>query len=177
MAATPPPQPEPFGIWVLIWLGGVASFRLIYSSWHSHVSVRKNRSIWLSDIKSFTNTALEDRDLIFNSPHLIFLFCSVIAVVVLIPISLSPSPAPLSYCCYVRQTNGQTRPARQIAMTGRGITVRVSDVFWSNTSAISSRSRQKGLQYAVEGYIQMFDFVVNWRKIKLGSSKTQHNSS
>ena len=39
-------------------------------------------------------------------------------------------------------------------MTGRGIPVRVSDLFWSNTSAISSRSRQKGLQYAVEGYIQ-----------------------
>ena len=58
------------------------------------------------------------------------------------------------YCCYVRQTNGQTRPARQIAMTGRGIPVRISDLFWSNTSAISSRSRQKGLQYAVEGYIQ-----------------------
>ena len=32
--------------------------------------------------------------------------------------------------------------------------MRVSDSFWSNTCAISSRSRQKGLQYAVEGYIQ-----------------------
>ena len=30
----------------------------------------------------------------------------------------------------------------------------MSDDFWSNTSAISSRSRLKGLQYAVEGYIQ-----------------------
>src|SRR4029434_2146120 len=30
----------------------------------------------------------------------------------------------------------------------------VSVIFWSNTSAISSRSRQNGLQYAVEGYIQ-----------------------
>ena len=32
--------------------------------------------------------------------------------------------------------------------------VSVSDSFWSNVSAISSRSRQNGLQYAVEGYIQ-----------------------
>ena len=32
--------------------------------------------------------------------------------------------------------------------------MRVSDSFWSNTCAISSRLRQKGLQYAVEGYIQ-----------------------
>ena len=38
--------------------------------------------------------------------------------------------------------------------TGRSITVHVSDSFWSNTCAISSRLRQKGLQYAVEGYIQ-----------------------
>lgn len=39
-------------------------------------------------------------------------------------------------------------------MTESDIPVRVSDLFWGNTSAISSRSRQKGLQYAVEGYIQ-----------------------
>src|SRR4029434_10752660 len=32
--------------------------------------------------------------------------------------------------------------------------VSVSDSVWGNTSAISSRSRQKRLQYAVEGYIQ-----------------------
>src|SRR4029434_6920565 len=30
----------------------------------------------------------------------------------------------------------------------------VSDYFWSNISAISSRSRQNGVQYAVERYIQ-----------------------
>ena len=39
-------------------------------------------------------------------------------------------------------------------MSGKNIAVRVSDSFWSNTCAISSRSRQKGLQYAVEGYIK-----------------------
>lgn len=60
-------------------------------------------------------------------------------------ISLSPSPAPLSYCCYLRQTNGQTRAARQIAMTAKGIPVRVSDLFWSNTSAISSKIEAKGV--------------------------------
>ena len=38
----------------------------------------------LSDINLFTNTALEDRDLIFNSPHLIFLFCSIVAVVLIV---------------------------------------------------------------------------------------------
>ena len=74
----------------------MASFRLTYSSWLSHVSVRKNKSIWLSDINLFTNIALEDRDLMFNSPHLIFLFCSVSAVVVLIPIRLL-SIAPLLF--------------------------------------------------------------------------------
>ena len=34
------------------------------------------------------------------------------------------------------------------------LSVSVSDSFLSNISAISSRSRQNGLQYAVKGYIQ-----------------------
>jgi len=78
MAATPPPWPVPRGMWVLIWLG-VDSFRLTYSSWPSQVSVRQNKSIWYSDIKSFSNTSLDDRDLMFKSLHLILLFCCAIS--------------------------------------------------------------------------------------------------
>ena len=44
---------------------------------------------------------------------------------------------------------------KAMASTGiRAIAVSGSEDFWSNASAISSRSRQKGLQNAVEGYIQ-----------------------
>ncbi|KAI9522054.1 hypothetical protein NQZ68_040170 [Dissostichus eleginoides] len=35
----------------------------------------------------------------------------------------------------------------------RNVGVALTDSFWSNNAAISSRSRQKGLQYAMEGYI------------------------
>ena len=44
---------------------------------------------------------------------------------------------------------------RTIAMAGLiSIPIGISDWFWSNAADISSRARQKGLQYAVEGYVQ-----------------------
>ena len=70
MAATPPPLPLSLGMCVLMWLGGVDSLRLTYLSWYSQVSVRQNKSILLSYISSFINTALDDRDRIFKSPLL-----------------------------------------------------------------------------------------------------------
>ena len=84
MAATPPPRPVSRGMWVLIWLGGVDSFRLVYSSWRSQVSVRQNKSIWWSDIISLINTPLEERDLVFKSPHLTLLFWSITEVVLIL---------------------------------------------------------------------------------------------
>lgn len=67
MAATPPPRPVSQRMWVLIWLGGVDSLRLTYSSELSQVSVRQHESIWWF-------TSLAGRNLIFKSPHLILLF-------------------------------------------------------------------------------------------------------
>src|SRR4029434_2686425 len=52
------------------------------------------------------------------------------------------------------KTPGTVNPKAMASTGTSAISVSVSDSFWSNISAISSRSRQKGLQYAVEGYIQ-----------------------
>ena len=63
-------------------------------------------------------------------------------------------PAPLVTVA-TSDTIPETVKPKAMVITGtNAIAVSVSDDFWSNTSAISSRSRQKGLQYAVEGYIQ-----------------------
>ena len=63
-------------------------------------------------------------------------------------------PAPLVTVA-TSDTIPGTVKLKAMASTGTSaIAVSVSDDFWSNTSTISSRSRQKGLQYAVEGYIQ-----------------------
>ena len=62
------------GAWVLIWLG-VDSFKLIHSSWHSLVSVRKNTSMWRSDIRRFTNTAM-DGSICCSDSTLSLYFCN-----------------------------------------------------------------------------------------------------
>src|SRR4029434_9459875 len=62
--------------------------------------------------------------------------------------------APLAIVATSDTIPGTVKP-KAMAVTGTSaIAVSVSDDFWRYTSTISSRSRQKGLQYAVEGYIQ-----------------------
>ena len=63
-------------------------------------------------------------------------------------------PAPLVTVATSDTIPGTVKPKAMASTGTSAIAVSVSDDFWSNTSAISSRSRQKGLQYAVEGYIQ-----------------------
>ena len=69
-------------------------------------------------------------------------------------IDRSPGHAPLVIVATSDTIPGTVNP-KAMASTGISATaLSVSEDFLSNTSAISSRSRQKGLQYAVEGYIQ-----------------------
>ena len=63
-------------------------------------------------------------------------------------------PAPLVTVATSDTIPGTVKPKAMASTGTSGIAVSVSDDLWSNTSTISSRSRQKGLQYAVEGYIQ-----------------------
>ena len=61
-------------------------------------------------------------------------------------------PAPLVTVPTSDTIPGTVKPKAMASTGTSAIAVSVSDDFWSNTSTISSRSRQKGLQYAVEGY-------------------------
>ena len=61
-------------------------------------------------------------------------------------------PAPLVTVAMSDTIPGTVKPKAMASTGTSAIAVSVSDDFWSNTSTISSRSRQKGLQYAVEGY-------------------------
>src|SRR4029434_11283069 len=63
-------------------------------------------------------------------------------------------PAPLVTVATSDTIPGTVKPKAMASTGTSAIGVSVSDDFESNTSTISSRSRQKGLQYAVEGYIQ-----------------------
>src|SRR4029434_7519725 len=63
-------------------------------------------------------------------------------------------PAPLVTVATSDTTPGTVKPKAMASTWTSAIAVSVSDDFWSNISTISSRSRQNGLQYAVEGYIQ-----------------------
>src|SRR4029434_10546240 len=63
-------------------------------------------------------------------------------------------PAPLVTVATSDTIPGTVKPKATASTGTSAIAVSVSDDFWSNTSTISSRSRQKGLQYAVEGCIQ-----------------------
>src|SRR4029434_6924228 len=68
--------------------------------------------------------------------------------------SSGTGPAPLVTVATSDTIPGTVKP-KAMARTGTSaIAVSVSDDFWSNTSTISCRSRQNGLQYAVEEYIQ-----------------------
>ena len=56
--------------------------------------------------------------------------------------------------------------------------VAVSESFWNNSALISSRSRQKGLQYALEGYIHNLKIKkeVNITVIEADSYRSQVKS-
>ena len=64
--------------------------------------------------------------------------------------------------------NTGTVNPKAMASTGiNSIAICVSEDFWSNTSAISSRSRHKGLRNAVEGYIQNIKISNEWETTKI----------
>src|SRR4029434_9720988 len=69
-------------------------------------------------------------------------------------LTVRQSPAPLVTVATSDKTPGTVNPKAMASTGTSAISVSVSDYFWSNTSAISSRSRQNELKYAVEGYIQ-----------------------
>ena len=68
------------------------SLRPTHSSWRSQVSLRQNKSKLLFDISSFINTPLDERDLIFKSPHLSLFTLQTTSLVVLIFIEFLCEP-------------------------------------------------------------------------------------
>ena len=83
---------------------------------------------------SFTNIALDDRDLIFKSPHLILLICCTIAVVVLIFIRFLCIVFPLF-----------TLEVGLVNLSGRGADT-VSMGFWVGNCSNGSAEKCVGLQ-------------------------------
>ena len=62
---------------------------------------------------------------------------------------------PCRYHDELRQTN-QTRKHKHMEKSADSISQQVLEKFWAENYLISSRSNQKGVQYAMEEYIQNF---------------------
>ena len=76
----------------------------------------------------------------------------------------SLSPAPLGYCCYASQAfPPRARNTEFLPVPLSHIPQELSEIFWQNSTEVSQRSRQKGLQYAFERYVHQ---IKCWRSSK-----------